>query len=127
MGNGLGLRSIDIVDDEDEVLLELAKALGNFLDYLGGKVNFPGLIKPLESLCTVEEGTVREQAAKSINKILSQIKVKDFEEDFIQMFARLIKGDWFTSKVSATIILPSLYPEVSLSGQKQLFKLFSPL
>lgn len=118
---------LDIVDDEDEVLLELAKALGNFLEYLGGKKNFSGLIKPLESLCTVEEGTVRTQAAQSIKKILSQIKVKDFEDDFIKLFGRLVKGDWFTSKVSATVILPSLYPEVSLSGQKQLFKLFSPL
>lgn len=118
---------MDIVDDEDEVLLELAKALGDFLGFLGGKKNLAGLIKPLESLCTVEEGTVRDQAAKSINKILGQVKVKDFEDEFIGLFTRLIKGDWFTSKVSATMILPSLYPNVSSSGQKGLFKLFSPL
>ena len=100
---------------------------GTFWSTSGGKKNFSGLIKPLESLCTVEEGTVRDEATKSINKILSQIKVKDFEDDFIQLFTRLIKGDWYTSKVSATNILPSLYPEVSISGQKEIFKLFAPI
>jgi hypothetical protein len=70
---------------------------------------------------------VREEAAKSINKILCNIKVKDFEEDLIGVFTKLIKGDWFTSKVSATMILHSIYPNVSSQGQKQLFKLFAPL
>ena len=85
------------------------------------------LMKPLESLCTVEEGTVREQAALSINNLLGKIKVKDFEDDLIELFSRLIKGDWYTSKISATMILPSLYPNVTSSGQKQIFKLYAPL
>lgn len=105
----------------------MSKALGDFLEYLGSKKNLSALIKPLESLCTVEEGTVRDQATKSINKILSKIKVKDFEAEFVGLFGRLVKGDWYTSKVSATKILPSLYPNFSSSGQKELFKLFSPL
>jgi len=107
--------------------MELAKTLGDFLSFLGSKKNLPGLLKPLESLCTVEEGTVRDQAAKSINKLLNQIKVKDFEDDLIALFSRLVKGDWFTSKISATIILPELYSNVSSAGQKQIFKLYAPL
>jgi serine/threonine-protein phosphatase 2A regulatory subunit A len=116
-----------MIDDEDEVLLELSKVLGNFLPHIGGKSNVVNLLKPLEALCTVEEGMVRETAAKSINKILSNIKVKDFEEDLVTLFSRLVKGDWFTSKISATMILPSIYPHVSGHGQKQLFKLYAPL
>lgn len=116
-----------MIDDEDEVLLELAKALGNFLPYIGGKSNLPHLLKPLEALCTVEEGAVRDEASKSINKILSGVKVKDHEEELVNLFTRLIKGEWFTSKISATNILPAIYPNVSSHAQKQLFKLYAPL
>lgn len=55
-----------MIDDEDEVLMELAKALDKFLPFVGGKANIMSVIKPLETLCTVEEGAVRDQAAKSI-------------------------------------------------------------
>lgn len=116
-----------MIDDEDEVLMELAKALGNFLPYAGGKANVVNILKPLETLCTVEEGAVRDQACESIKKLLSEVKVKDFEEGLIELFARLIKGDWFTSKTSAMQILPSIYPHISSTGQKKLFKLYAPL
>ena len=118
---------LDMIDDEDEVLLELAKSLGDFLPHIGGKSNVMNVIKPLESLWTVEEGAVRDEATKSINKILSSIKIKDFEEDLIGVFTRLAKGELYTSKVSGTTILHSIYPNVSSQGQKQLFKLFAPL
>lgn len=85
------------------------------------------MLKPLESLCTVEEGTVRDEATASINKLCGKIKVKDFEDELIELYSRLVKGDWYTSKISATKILPSLYPNVSTSGQKQIFKLYAPL
>lgn len=127
MGKDLFYHCLEMIDDEDEVLLELAKVLGNFLPHIGGKSNVVNLLKPLEALCTVEEGAVRETAAKGINKLLSSIKVKDFEEDLVTLFSRLVKGDWFTSKISATMILPAIYPHVSSHGQKQLFKLFAPL
>lgn len=57
---------IEMIDDEDEVLLELAKALGNFLPYIGKKSNLGNVLKPLEALWTVEEGAVRDEATKSI-------------------------------------------------------------
>lgn len=119
--------SLEMIDDEDEVLLALAKALGNFLPYIGSKSNLGSVIKPLEALCTVEEGAVRDEATKSIKKLLSNVKVKDFEDELVTLFSRLIKGDWFTSKISAAAILPSIYPHVSSTGQKQLFKLYAPL
>jgi serine/threonine-protein phosphatase 2A regulatory subunit A len=116
-----------MIDDEDEVLMELAKALGNFLPYVGGKSNVINILKPLETLCTVEEGAVRDQAGESIKKLLSEVKVKDFEEELIELVSRLMKGDWFTSKTSAMSILPSIYPYVSSAGQKKLFKMYAPM
>jgi len=118
---------LEMIDDEDEVLLELAKALGDFLPYIGSKSNIGNLLKLLEALSTVEEGAVRDRASESINSLIAKIKIPDFEDELIALFIRLVKGDWYTSKVSSTKVMMTIYPHVSSSGQKQLFKLFAPL
>ena len=47
---------MDLMDDEEDVLVELAMALdGQFLDYIGGHLFAPHLFKPLERLCESEE------------------------------------------------------------------------
>lgn len=52
----------DSVDDEDEVLLALAKELGrNFEEYIGGKQFAHVLLGPLENLSAVEETLVRDK------------------------------------------------------------------
>lgn len=116
-----------MMNDEDEVLLELAKALGDFLPHIGKKSNLMNVIAPLETLCTVEEGEVRDEACLSIKKLLKGVKVRDFEDDLTKLIKRLCGGDWFTSKVSAAKILPAIYPNVSSTRQKDLFKLYAPL
>ena len=69
---------IDLMDDDEEILLELANVLdGKFLDYIGGPLFAPHLFKQLERLCEMEEATVRERAIKSIKDIFSQINIKD--------------------------------------------------
>ena len=53
------------MDDDEEVLLELAKTLdGTFLDMLGGALFAPHLFKPLERLCEFEETTIRNKVSK---------------------------------------------------------------
>lgn len=51
----------DLMDDEEEVLIQLADVLGSFLDYVGGASQAVHVLRPLERLCTVEESTVREK------------------------------------------------------------------
>ena len=67
---------LDLMDDDEEVLVELASVLdGTFLEYIGGPLFAPHLFKPLERLCEVEETVVRERVSKSENlpRIYSQI------------------------------------------------------
>ena len=116
-----------MIDDEDEVLLELAKALGGFISYIGKKSHLFNVIKPLEALCTVEEAAVRDEACKSIAKLLKSVKPKDFEDDLYKLIKRLCNGEWFTSKVSATKIISYVYPNVSSGVQKDIFKQYHPL
>ena len=49
-----------IEDGDDEVLLELARILPEQLDLAGGVQYIMHILKPLETLCTSEELTVRE-------------------------------------------------------------------
>ena len=59
---------MDLMDDEEEILVELAGTLnGKFLDHVGGPLFAPHLFKPLERLCETEETVVRDKVSiKSI-------------------------------------------------------------
>lgn len=54
----------DSLDDEDEVLLVMAEELGNFVDVVGGPQHAYLLLKPLESLATVDEASVRDMVRR---------------------------------------------------------------
>jgi serine/threonine-protein phosphatase 2A regulatory subunit A len=72
---------MDLMDDEEEVLLELAAKLdGSFLDYIGGPMFSTHLLKPLERLCEVEESTVRGKAVESIKNVLSLVNMKEMKQ-----------------------------------------------
>ncbi len=52
---------MDLMDDDEEILINLAQILdGSFLEYIGGPLFGTHLFKPLERLCEVEENTVRD-------------------------------------------------------------------
>lgn len=55
------LNLTDLMDDEEEVLINLADILGSFLDYVGGPSQAIHVLRPLERLCAVEESTVRDK------------------------------------------------------------------
>jgi serine/threonine-protein phosphatase 2A regulatory subunit A len=75
---------LDLMDDEEEILIELASALdGNFLEYIGGPLFAPHLFKPLEKLSEVEETVVRERAVTSLKNILTMVNVKDMRQQII--------------------------------------------
>ena len=55
---------LDLMDDDEEILVQLATALdGTFLEYIGGPLFAPHLFKPLERLCEVEETVVRNKVS----------------------------------------------------------------
>lgn len=56
---------LDLMDDDEEILIEMAQTLdGSFLQYVGGPLFAPHLFKPLERLCEVEEPAVREKVSR---------------------------------------------------------------
>ena len=51
------------MDDEDEVLLEMARELEKFTDYVGGSEYAHYILTPLERLATMEEVLVRDRVS----------------------------------------------------------------
>ncbi|CAL7944388.1 unnamed protein product [Xylocopa violacea] len=99
--------------DEDEVLLALAEQLGQFTPLVGGPEYVHCLLKPLESLATVEETVVRDKAVESLRTIAAQHSSTDLEEQFVPLIYRLATGDWFTSRTSACGLFSVCYPRVN--------------
>ena len=57
---------LDLMDDDEEILIEMAGKLdGDFLEYVGGSLFAPHVFKPLERLCEVEETLVRERVSNT--------------------------------------------------------------
>ena len=63
---------LDLLPQQDEVLLELAKQLGSFTPLVGGPEHVSCLLPPLESLATVEETIVRDRAVVSLRSIAEE-------------------------------------------------------
>lgn len=61
------------MDDMDQVLLAMAKRLGELYDLCGGKEHISCLLSIFEPLCAIEETVVRSAASSSICKILSHL------------------------------------------------------
>lgn len=60
----------ELIDDEDCVMISLAENLGKLIQQVGGTSKAKFLLKPLEQLCSVEDGEVRAKAVQSIQTIL---------------------------------------------------------
>lgn len=92
------------------MLVALADVLGSCLEYVGGPAHAEHLLRVLERLCNIEEQTVREKATESIQKILGQVRIKDFEAHLMSMVMRLFANDNNTSRFTAVHLVPTLYP-----------------
>ena len=114
----------DRIDDDDEVLFEMATQLGDLGELVGGPDRASVLLQPLEALCNVEETVVRDAAAKSICKIIDLLPDQVAQGTAVPMVIRLANGDWFTSKVSSCALVASAYVKSNGSGKQQLLQLF---
>jgi len=117
----------ETIYDEDEVLLALAEQLGQFTSLVGGSDYVHCLLRPLESLATVEETVVRDKAVDSLRLLAPEHSTTDLEQYFVPMVKRLAQGDWFTSRTSACGLISVCYQRVSNSTKMDLRALFRNL
>jgi len=68
------------------------------------------LFRVLERLSGIEEVSVREKATESIQKILGQIRIKDYEASLLQLLQRMNANDAQTSRYTCVHLIPTVYP-----------------
>jgi len=115
------------VDDEDEVLVALAIALGKLIPFVGGAQFVHTILPPLEYLLSVEESTVREKAAES-TKMVSEVLPDDtFQDQYAEMISRLAVKEWFTARMSACNLIALSFARLSLDRKEVQLRQFASL
>jgi serine/threonine-protein phosphatase 2A regulatory subunit A len=102
------------VTEMDQVLLALAKKLGDLGPYIGGPEHTHVLIPLLEALCCVEESVVRSSASASCSKLLTSVSSSHSltTGGMFNLLKRLCsedQGEIFYSKVSACQIIDEVF------------------
>jgi len=57
---------IDKIDNNPELMMNLAEQLGRLSDYLGSDANSVHLLRPLEQILPADDSVVREKAVESL-------------------------------------------------------------
>lgn len=60
---------IDKIDNNPELMMNLAEQLGKLSDYLGDNANSSYLLKPLELILSSDDSVVREKAVAALKSI----------------------------------------------------------
>ena len=95
---------IDKIDNNPELMMNLAEQLGNLAKYLGPDTNSVHLLKPLEQILPSDDSVVREKAVESLKSIGKKISQQAVYDDFLPMVKRMRKGDLFSMRISACFL-----------------------
>jgi len=108
--------------NDDEFLFCLAKQYAVLADYIGGQDEL--LIDPLEHLASQEETVIRDEAIQSLCTIV-QKKPQLVSAYLVPTLHRLsTKTDFFTARVSACALFPTVYRLSNDEEKDQLRKAF---
>ena len=103
-----------IDEEEDEIIIELAKVLSNFIDCIGGKQYIKELLNLLEAILTIDDHFVRIEILNTIKLVIKQIgKVSEIETDLIAIINNLYNSDDINQKKCAMNLLIFLYKDLN--------------
>ena len=106
-------------EEEDEVLIELAKVLSNFLDCIGGKENIKDLLGLFEVILTIDEPTIRKEAINSLKETIQQIgNIKYIEKDIMDIINKFYIVDDVNQKLSALNLIIVVYKDLNENNKK---------
>jgi len=105
----------DMLDDDDEVLRIICEVLLQLLELVGGKEHYHTLIPPYETLCVVEENSIRTLALTKLSEIISQLPDQAALQHLPSLFERLFSSGWHTARTAAAGMAPSIYPRLNSS------------
>ena len=103
-----------IDEEEDEIIIELAKVLSNFIDCIGGKQYIKELLNLLEVILTIDDHFVRIEILNTIKLVIKQIgNVSEIETDLIAIINNLYNSDDINQKKCAMNLLIFLYKDLN--------------
>ena len=106
-------------EEEDEVLIELAKVLSNFLDCIGGKENIKDLLGLFEVILTIDEPTIRKEAINSLKETIQQIgNIQYIEKDIMDIINKFYIVDDVNQKLSALNLIIVVYKDLNENNKK---------
>ena len=103
-----------IDEEEDEIIIELAKVLSNFIECIGGKQYIKELFNLLEIILTIDEPFVRKETINSIELIVKQIgNVSEVENELMSMINNLYISEDINQKKSSMSLLIFLFKDLN--------------
>jgi serine/threonine-protein phosphatase 2A regulatory subunit A len=117
----------DPYQNEDELLFSLAKQYANLYEYMD-QSKAAELIKPLEHLAAQEETVIREQAIESMVAIVEKGPNDLVPQIVVPALHRLAtKTDFFTARVSACALFPTVYRKANSDQKSDLRKAYNAI
>ena len=105
-------------EEEDEIIIELAKVLSNFIDCIGGKQYIKELLNLLEIILNIDDHFVRIEILNTIKSVVKQIgKVSEIETDLLSIINNLYNSDDTNQKKSAMNLLIFLYKDLNANNK----------
>uniref|UniRef100_A0A7S1R1L9 Uncharacterized protein n=1 Tax=Alexandrium catenella TaxID=2925 RepID=A0A7S1R1L9_ALECA len=109
--------------DDEEFLFSIAKQYAVLSEHIDGRDEL--LIAPLEHLAAQEETVIREQAIQSLCTVVEK-RPSLVPEYVVPMLDRLAtKTDFFTARVSACSLLPTVYKYCNDDQKPELRKVYT--
>ena len=114
-----------IDEEEDEIIIELAKVLSNFIDCIGGKQYIKELLNLLEIILTIDDHFVRLEILNTIKLVVKQIgKVSEIETDLMSIISNLYNSEDINKKKSAMNLLIFLYKDLNNNNKNVAINFF---
>ncbi|CAD7934572.1 unnamed protein product [Amoebophrya sp. A25] len=104
------------VDDEDDVLIALSSEIANLLPEIGGCSYAYALLPALEELANKEEPLVRSAATHALKQIAEAMPLDILLGEMSALVHRLASHDWFTNRIAALGLLPTMIRKTADSG-----------
>jgi serine/threonine-protein phosphatase 2A regulatory subunit A len=87
---------IDKIDNNPELMMNLAEQLGLLVKYLGDAHNASHLLKPLEFILPNDDSVVRDKAIASLKIVGDNISEETLYGDYLTLINKMRKGELFS-------------------------------
>lgn len=118
---------IDKIDNNAELMLNLADQLGKLSEYLGEDQNSVYLLKPLEYILSSDDTQVRERAVASLKIVGEKISNATIYTDYMPLVKKMRKGDLFSMRISACFLYAFIYKRLDEERKTYARKKFEKL